>query len=83
VIVVSVLEAPAVVSGLDDIEVVGQSIEQRGRHLGVAEHTWPFAEGEISGDDDRSALLESADKVEQELTAGLGEWQIAESRRGR
>jgi hypothetical protein len=38
VIVVSALEAPAVVSGLDDIAVVGQSIEQCGRHLGVTEH---------------------------------------------
>jgi hypothetical protein len=38
VIVVSILEAPAVVPGLDDIAVVGQSIEQRGRHLGVADH---------------------------------------------
>jgi hypothetical protein len=49
VIVVSFLEAPAVVSGLDDVAVVGQSIEQRGRHLGVAEHTRPFTKGEISG----------------------------------
>jgi hypothetical protein len=38
VIVVSVFEAPAVVSGLDDIAVVGQPIEQRGRHLGITEH---------------------------------------------
>src|SRR5204863_8734257 len=68
----------AVVSGLDDIAVVGQSIEQRSRHLGIAEHTRPFTEGEIGGDDDRGALVEPADEVEQELTAGLGEWQIAE-----
>jgi hypothetical protein len=52
VIVGSALEAPAVVSRLDDIAVVGQSIEQRGCHLGVAEHTRPFTEGEISGDND-------------------------------
>jgi hypothetical protein len=71
VIVNSALEAPAVVSGLDDIAVVGQSIEQRGRHLGIAEHTRPFTEGKIGGDDDRGALVEAADEVEQELTAGL------------
>ena len=77
-IVNSALEAPAVVSGLDDIAMVGQSIEQRGRHLGVAEHTRPFTEGEIGGDDNGGALVEPADEVEQELAAGLSEGQIAE-----
>jgi hypothetical protein len=38
VIVGSAFEAPAVVSGLDDVAVVGQAIEQRGCHLGVSEH---------------------------------------------
>ena len=38
----------------------------------------PFTEGEIRGDDDRGALVEPADEVEQELAAGLGEGQIAE-----
>jgi hypothetical protein len=43
VIVGSALEAPAVVSGLDDIAVVGQSIEQRGGHFGVTEDARPLA----------------------------------------
>jgi hypothetical protein len=78
VIVGSALEAPAVVSGLDDIAVVGQSIEQRGGHFGVTEDARPFTEGEVCDDDDRGALVEAADEVEQELTAGLCEGQIAE-----
>ena len=65
-IVGSALEAPAVVAGLDDVAVVGQAIEQRGRHLGVAEHARPFTERQVGGDDDRSALVESADEMEQE-----------------
>ena len=77
-IVVAAFEAPAVVAGLDDVAVVGEAVEQRGRHLGVAEHARPFTEGEIGGDDDRGALVEPADEVEQELAAGLGERQIAE-----
>ena len=77
-IVGSTLEAPAVVSGLDDIAVVGQSIEQRGGHFGVTEDARPFTEGKVCGDDDRGALVEAADEVEQELTAGLCEGQIAE-----
>ena len=77
-IVGSALEAPAVVSGFDDIAVVGEAIEQRGRHLGVGKDARPFAEGKIGGDDDRGALVEPADEVEQELAAGLSERQIAE-----
>ena len=51
-IVGSALEAPTVIAGLNDVTVMGQSIEQRGRHLGIAEHIRPFTEGEIGGDDD-------------------------------
>ena len=32
------LEAKDVVSGFQDVTVVGQPIEQRGGHLGIAEH---------------------------------------------
>ena len=58
--------------------MMGQAVEQRGGHLGVAEHARPFAEGEIGGDDDGSALVEPADQVEEQLAAGLSEGQIAE-----
>ena len=77
-IVVATLEAPAVVTGLDDLAMVGQPIEQRSGHLGVAEHAGPFAESEVRGDDDRGPLIEPTNEVEQELAAGLGEGQIAE-----
>jgi hypothetical protein len=43
----AVLEAPALVAGLDDVAMMGEAVEQRGRHLGIAEHSLPFAEGEI------------------------------------
>jgi hypothetical protein len=52
VIVVSALEAPAVVSGLDDIAVMGQPIEQCSGHFGVSEDARPFTEGKVCGDDD-------------------------------
>jgi hypothetical protein len=35
----------------------------------VAEHTRSFTEGEVRGDDDRGALIEPANEVEQELAA--------------
>src|SRR5208282_4289168 len=74
----AVLEAPALVAGLDDVAVMGEAIEERGGHLGIAEHARPFAEGEVGGDQNRGSLVEPADEVEEELSAGLGEWQIAE-----
>ncbi len=65
-----VLEAPGVVSGLDDLAVVRQAFQERGSHLGVAEDGRPFAEGQVGGDDDRGVLVESADEVEQQLASG-------------
>ena len=35
----AVFEAPALVAGFDDFAVMGQAVEERGRHLGVAKHT--------------------------------------------
>src|SRR5512134_1136374 len=57
---------------------MGKTIEERRRHLRIAEHTRPFAEGEVGGDDDRRALVEPADQMKEQLPAGLGEGQIAQ-----
>ena len=47
-----------------------------GGHLGVAEHGAPFAEGQVGGDDQRDALVEFADQMEQERTAIRREGQV-------
>jgi hypothetical protein len=57
VIVVAAFEAPTVIATLDDVTVVGQPIEQRGGHLGVAEHAGPFTEGKIGSHEDGCALV--------------------------
>jgi len=44
---------------------VGEAIEERCRHLGVAEHAGPFAEAEIGRDDDAGAFVELAQQVEE------------------
>src|SRR4029077_5243065 len=74
----AVFEAPGLVAGFDDFAVMRQSIEQRGRHLGVCEDAWPFAEGQVGRDDDGGALVKAADQMEEQLAAGLGEREIAE-----
>lgn len=62
-------EAEAVVSGLQDVAVVCEAIEQRGSHLGIAEHSGPLEEAQVGNDDDTGALGELAEQVEQERTA--------------
>jgi hypothetical protein len=49
--------------------VVGDAIQQRGGHLGVAEHLTPFGEGQVGGDGEAGALVELADQVEQQRAA--------------
>jgi hypothetical protein len=52
---------------------MAETIEERGRHLGAAEHAGPIGEGEIGGEDDGGLLVEATDQMEEELTARLGE----------
>ena len=63
------LEAEAVIAGFKDVTSVGQAIEQRGSHFGVAEDGGPFAEAEIGCDDDAGALVELAQQVEEQGAA--------------
>ena len=74
----SVIEAPAFVACLDDVAMVGQTIKQRGGHLGAPEHRGPLFEVEIGGNNDRGPFVEAADEVEEQLAAGLSEWQVAQ-----
>ena len=55
---------------------MSKAIEQGRRHLGVSEDGGPFAEAEIRRDDDAGSLVELAQQVEQQSTAGSAEWQV-------
>jgi hypothetical protein len=57
---------------------MSEAIEQGGGHFGIAKDARPFGKSEIGGDDDRGALVKPADEMEQELSAGLSEGQIAQ-----
>ena len=57
---------------------MSEPVEQRGGHLGIAEHAGPLSEGEVGGDDDGGALVKPTDEVEQKLAAGLCERQVAQ-----
>jgi hypothetical protein len=62
---VAVLEAPAGVTGLDDVAVMGEPIEHGCGHLGVAEHLWPFRKCQVGRNEQRGFLVELADQMEQ------------------
>src|SRR3990172_4515023 len=73
----AVLEAPAGVAGLDDVAMVSEAVEHGGGHLGITEDLGPIGEGEIGGDQQGCVLVELADQMEQQLTAGLAERQVS------
>lgn len=54
------LEAPTLVARLYDLAVVGEPVEQRSRHLGIAEDARPFAGVAVRGHEDRRALVDPA-----------------------
>ena len=54
-----------------------KAVEQCRRHLCIAEDLRPFTEVEVGRDDDAGALIEFAQKVEQQRTAGRAERQVA------
>jgi hypothetical protein len=51
------------------VATVGEPIEQGGGHLGITEDRRPFTEAEVGRDDNAGALVEFAEKVEQQRTA--------------
>lgn len=71
------LEAPGVVAGLHDVAMMGQSIEQGGSHLGVAEDIGPFCEAQVGGDHHAGAFVEFGQQMEQQCAARGREGQIA------
>src|SRR3954452_22951892 len=74
----ALFEAIAVAVHFEDVDVVGQSVEQRtGQPLGP-EHAGPLVERQIAGDDGGAALVALAEDLEQELGAGRRKGYIAE-----
>ena len=52
---------------VDNVAMMSEPVEERGRHLGVTEDARPFAECEICRDDYRCAFVEPADEMEEQL----------------
>jgi len=68
----ALLETIAIAVHLQDVDMVGEAIEEgAGQPLG-AEHTGPLVEREIAGDDGGAALIALAEHFEQQLGGGPG-----------
>ncbi len=57
---------------------MGQAVQERGGHLGIAEDGCPFAEAQVGGDDDAGALVELAQEVEEQRAARGAERQVSQ-----
>ena len=74
----ALFEPVAVAVHLEDMDMVGQPVEESaGQALG-GEHAGPLVEGQIAGDDGGAALVALGEHLEQQFGAGLGELLIPE-----
>ena len=74
----AVFEAIALAVQLQDVDVVGQSIEQRAGQPFGPEDLGPFVEGQIRGHERRRLLVALGEDLEEQLGAGLRQRHIAE-----
>jgi hypothetical protein len=65
-----VLKSVDVITGFEDIAIMGQSIQQGYSHLRTNKHGRPFREAQFGGDNDTGLLVEPADKMEQQSATG-------------
>ena len=68
----ALVEPVALAIHLEDVDVVGEAVEERAGEALGAEHLGPFVEGQIGGDQGRAPLVALAEHLEQELGTGLG-----------
>src|SRR4051812_6239467 len=74
----ALFEAIAVAIHFEDVDVVGQPIEQRaGQPLGP-EHAGPLVERQITGDEGGAAFVTLAENLEQELCSSRRQGHVAE-----
>jgi hypothetical protein len=72
------LEPVTVAVQFQDMDVVGETVEQRAGEAFGAEDGCPFLERQVGGDQHRTTLVTLAEDLEQKLGAGRGERHIAE-----
>ena len=72
------LEAVAVAVHLQDVDVVGEPVQQRSGEPFRAEDLGPLIEGQIGGDQDGAPLVALAEDLEEEFRSGGGQGDEAQ-----
>ena len=72
------LEAVALAAHLQDVDVVGEAVQQRAREALRSEHLGPLVEGEVGGYQDGAPLVALAEDLKEQFRAGAGEWDEAQ-----
>ena len=66
------------VARLDDVAVMGQTIEQCRGHLRVGEDGRPLGEVQVGDDHHAGVFVQPAEQMKQQRPAGLAEGRVAE-----
>ena len=74
----ALLEPVALAVHFQDMDMVGDAVEERAGETLAGEHRGPFLEGQVRGHDGGAVLLAPAEDVEQQLASGLRERHVAE-----
>ena len=64
------LEAVAIAIHLQDVDVVGETVQQRPGEPFRTEHVSPFVKGQVGGDQDGAPLIALTEDLEAEFRAG-------------
>ena len=71
-------EAVAVAVHLQDMDVVGEPVQQRAGEAFRPEDRSPFVEGQVGGDQDGTPLIPLAEDLEEEFRSGGGQGHEAQ-----
>ena len=72
------LETVALAVHLQDVEVVGEAVQQRAGEAFRSEDLGPFVEGQVGGDQDGAPLVALAEHLEEQFRPGGGQGHEAQ-----
>ena len=68
------LEAVALAVHLQDVDMVGEAVQQRSGQAFRPEDPGPLVEGQVGGHQDGAPLVALAEDLKEQFRAGAGEW---------
>jgi hypothetical protein len=72
-----IAQAEALAIGLEDMDPMGETIQQGPSQSFIAQHLGPVFKGQIGGHDQAGAFVSPADDLEEEFGTGLGKGHVS------